>query len=260
MLQFFKMQGIGNDYIYIDQIQNNKNLKFENLAKVLCRRCYEIGSDGIVLIRATNKADAKMVIYNSDGSLAKMCGNATRCVAFYLSKKLKKNNIQILVGGQIVACKILNSNLKNAKVEVVLNMPKIINRLQRQIKNDIYEINVVDVGNLHAVVFVRDFDFDILQNGELINKLIDFKNGVNVEFVKVLAENKIKIKVFERGSGLTKACGSGACACAYVYKKLFDKNTSKLQTVLDGGELEIGFEKNKIKMIGDAKYVYKGEY
>ena len=253
------MQGLGHDYIYIDQIKNNKNINFGILASGLCKRGYGVGADGIIVIKSSNCADAKMIIYNSDGSLAKMCGNATRCVAFYLSKKLNKKNITIQVGNQIANCNILKSGSQSAIVKVEINSPQVLKTIKRQIKNTVYSINIVDVGNLHAVVFVKDFNFNYIQIAKLINKLKDFKDGVNVEFVQIKSLNKIKIKVFERGSGLTKACGSGACASAYLYKRVFNKDAKKIKVCLDGGCLQIEFCKNKTIMTGAAKYVYKGE-
>lgn len=260
MISFVKMHGIGNDYIFIDQIQNEQDLDFTKLANKLSKRNYGVGSDGIIVLKACRYADAKMIIYNSDGSVAKMCGNASRCAALYLAKKLNKKNITLQVVGQILDCEILWVKSKVAKVQVVLKSPKIIKKINRQIQNKKYLMHLVDVGNLHAVIFVEDFNFNIAEVGEIINRLKDFKDGINVEFVKIISNDTIQIKVYERGSGITKACGSGACASAFVFNKIINQNQKNIQVALDGGKLEIKINKDKIIMIGNAEFVYKGEY
>lgn len=251
------MHGIGNDYIYIDETENLQKFDYATISKKLSKRCFSVGSDGIIVIQKSKKADAKIQIYNSDGTKANMCGNASRCVAFYLCKKLNKNNVTIQVANRILNCEVLWKKSNLAKVKVYMGEAKILTTAQRRIKNKSYDLNIVDIGNLHAVVFVENFNFDICQVGKIISNLKEFKNGLNVEFVKIISNNKIKIKVYERGSGLTKSCGSGACASALVFSQI--KNINDIDVCLDGGKLKILINENKINMIGNAEFVYKGE-
>ena len=141
MFNFFKMHGIGNDYIYIDHIQKEQQIDYSRLAKKFSNRNYCIGGDGLIVLKKSKTADAQMLIFNSDGSKAKMCGNATRCSAFYLAKKLNKKNIKIQVCDQVISCHILKQNSKTAKVEVELKTPKITKTIHRQIKDKIYREN-----------------------------------------------------------------------------------------------------------------------
>lgn len=256
MIKFFKMHGIGNDYIFIDNTEQNLKLDFSSLAKKLSKRRFSVGSDGLVVINKCSE-DGEMQIYNSDGTRAKMCGNATRCVAFYLGKKLNKNIVKIKIDKKILTAKILSTRKSKAKVEVNMGKAKYMTCLKRQVTN--YEpFHIASIGNKHCVVFSNNLtNFEKI--GKKINDMPEFGDGINVEFVKVLSRKKIHVKVYERGSGVTLACGSGACACAYVanHLGLCDK---QIQVVLDGGNLDIVIkDDDDVVMKGECEYIYSGE-
>ncbi len=220
MLKFFKMQGLGNDYIFIDNMTNEYSYDFSLLAKKLSRRSFCIGSDGLVEIAQSQTCDCKINIFNSDGTKATMCGNATRCVAFYLYQKTHKKKLTIQSDKKTLICKILKVNSNSAIVQVDMGEANIYK---------VKDFDIVDVGNKHCLQFVDSFNFNIKKLGKNINQ--NFVDGINVEFVKVLSSNKVRVKVFERGSGITKACGSGACAVAYYCNKI-KKLNKKIKIIL----------------------------
>ena len=247
MLKFFKMHGIGNDYIFIDNQNNKQKINFGLLSKKICKRHFGVGSDGLIVIKNHKTLDAEMLIYNSDGSKANICGNATRCTAFYLSKKLGKKNISIFSGNKILNCKILKCNNQKAIVCVNMGSAKILKKAKNRA--------IVDIGNKHLVVLVKNYNFDVQKIGQKLSQ--KFCDGINVEFVKILSNDKIKIKVYERGSGITLACGSGACASCFALNQLFGLSKNIL-VKLDGGNLFVKIG-TQIQMIGESKFVYKGE-
>ncbi len=260
MLKFIKMQGIGNDYIFIDNIKNCYKYNFKTLSKILCKRHFYIGGDGIIVLTKSRICDVKMQIYNSDGSKAKVCGNATRCVAFYIYKILNKKVITIESSNKILKAKIKQVKNNLAYVEVDMGQCKYIKNFNIKIGGKNALCNIASIGNKHCIVFVSQYNFDIKKIGEKINKLDCFKGGVNIEFVKILDKNNIEMKVYERGSGITLACGSGACASAYVCY-LLNKVDKKqpINVKLDGGELKIIINKKNVVMNGVCKFVFKGE-
>jgi len=240
-MKFEKWHGLGNDFILISDFQNKiKNLK--NLAKKLCHRNFGIGADGLVLILPSKIADYKMRIFNPDGTEAEMCGNAIRCVAKYLNKQ--KLKIETLAG-------IIKPEIINNQVRVNMGQAKHIGNFGR--------ITAISIGNPHAVLFVKNFDFNWQKKGQKIeNNTKLFPKKTNVEFVKILNKNNLEIKVWERAAGATLACGTGACAAAYasfLKKKIFSKN---IYVHLPGGKLKINI-KNNIFMTGGAEKVFTGE-
>ena len=241
------MHGIGNDYIFVDNQTNSQKLNYGLLSKKICKRHFGVGSDGLIVIKNHKTQDAEIEIYNSDGSKANICGNATRCTAFYLSKKLGKSDISTFSGGKILNCKVLKSD--NQKAIVCVNMDKA--RIIAKTKDKV----MVDIGNKHLVVLVKNFNFNLQKIGQKLSQKIC--GGINVEFVKVLSKDKIQIKVYERGSGVTLACGSGACASCFALNKVFGLNKI-IQAKLDGGTLLVKIGK-QIQMTGECKFVYKGE-
>ncbi len=260
MLSFFKMHGLGNDYIFIDNMTNQYKYNFKKLSKKLCDRHFSVGGDGIIVLEQSKKCDVKMQIYNSDGSTAKVCGNATRCVAFYIYQKYNKKNIIIQSASKILTAKI--KKVKNNKAFVEVNMGKCFykGKLKTNIGGKIVTCNIASIGNKHCIIFVDNYDFNIDKMGKAINKLEEFKNGINVEFVKVNNINNIEVKVYERGSGVTLACGSGACASSYVCYCLQKINKNMPVFVnLDGGQLNIKINKNNLIMSGECEFVCKGE-
>ncbi len=257
MIKFFKMNGVGNDYIFIDQIGVKNNNISKKIIKNMCDRHFGIGSDGVIVLESCKVADVKIRIYNSDASSATLCGNATRCVAFYMAKKLNKTNISVKSGDKILLCKIQNINSNSAVVSVNIGGAKIVDTKILSFQGQTYKLYITDVGNLHCVVFVKDFCFDYQTLCQEIQNLPCFENGVNVDLA-MIKNGKICLKVCERGSGFTLACGSGACATAYVAcgERLIKDDVIVSQ---HGGKLEIVVGKN-ITMTGTCNYVFDGVY
>ena len=262
---FTKMHGLGNDYIYIDRIRN-KYLNLTNdilprVSRYLSNRHFGVGADGVILIESSNVADFKMRIFNSDGSEAEMCGNGIRCFAKYVydNKLTTKEvfNIETLAG--IKNVKILKSKEGLVQeVEVNMGKPKIEKDLKINVFNKMITLTKVNIGNPHAIIFARNLDnLNIEKYGSIIENNKNFPNRTNVEFVEILDRNLIKLRVWERGSKETYACGTGACAtvATCVYKDLCDK---KVKVLLKGGELNISYKKDDIYMRGIATNVFSG--
>ena len=274
-MHFTKMEGLGNDYIIFDC---TKELKIDNpneLSKKLSNRHFGIGSDGIILIKNSNIADYMMDIYNIDGSRAEMCGNGIRCIGKYIyDKKLTTKNIITIE--TLAGIKELKLNIKNNKVdtitvdmgEPILNpilVPFIPQEKNSQnisliIKNKQFQLTCLSVGNPHAVTIIKNLkDFDVKTYGELIEKNNHFPNKTNVEFIEIQDKKNINMRVWERGSGETLACGTGASAVlvACVLNNLTD---NLVNIHLQGGTLTIEWNKqnNHVYMEGPANIVYEG--
>ncbi len=274
-MHFTKMEGLGNDYIIFDC---TKELKIDNpneLSKKLSNRHFGIGSDGIILIKNSNIADYMMDIYNKDGSRAEMCGNGIRCIGKYIyDKKLTTKNIITIE--TLAGIKELKLNIKNNKVDTItidmgepilnpISVPFIPQDKNSQnisliIKNKQFQLTCLSVGNPHAVTIIKNLkDFDVKAYGELIEKNNHFPNKTNVEFIEIQDKKNINMRVWERGSGETLACGTGASAVlvACVLNNLTD---NLVNIHLQGGTLTIEWNKqnNHIYMEGPANIVYEG--
>ncbi len=282
-IKFSKMHGLGNSYIYIDCVRENNFFLDEKkifvLAKKLSDKNFGIGADGLILILKSDKADFKMRIINSDGTEAEMCGNGIRCVGkFVYEKKLvdenKKNlEIETLAGIKKLELEIKNNLVENVKVDMgkacfdvkKIGMTGNKNKIDLVVDNKKFVCECVSIGNPHAVIFLDDLDFknlDVKKYGYEIENNICFRNRINVEFAKIKNKNCIDVKVWERGSGITLACGTGACAVFAVALKnnLIDKNKI-IKIKLPGGELNIfGDEKENIFMSGEAKNICDGSF
>lgn len=271
MLNFIKMQGTGNNYIYIDCLDKEiENYDFSILSKQISDVNYGIGSDGLIIISKSNIADAKMLIFNKDGSEGEMCGNGIRCVGKYIyDKYLKKDNILIETKSGVKRIMIEENNITvemgypifNPKnIPVLLNDDIILNK-EIIINNKKYYINCVSMGNPHTVIFVEDVEkIDIEQIGKLIQSNNIFPHSCNVEFVEVINKNKIKMRVYERGSGETYSCGTGACASVVmgVFNNLLSYN-EEIEVNLKGGTLYITYN-DEVYMKGPAEYICEGKY
>lgn len=271
-LKFTKMQGLGNDYIYINCIDKEYEKIIENVSK-LSNRNFGIGSDGVILILKSDIADFKMRIFNSDGTEAKMCGNGIRCVGKFLYDKgiTKKEELSIETLSGIKKLKLDIKNNKVISVEVDMGKPHFkpneipvmgdSNKVQIQLEDEELELICVSIGNPHAVAIVNNVDnINIEKYGLIIENNIKFPERTNVEFVEVLDNKNIKMRVWERGAKETMACGTGACASTIVCNT--EGYTSNQVTVhLKGGELNINWNKenNHIYMIGPAETVFEGE-
>ncbi|MDO5344391.1 MAG: diaminopimelate epimerase [Lachnospiraceae bacterium] len=274
-MKFTKMQGIGNDYVYVNCFQE----KVENpgqVAKRISDRHFGIGSDGLILIKPSDVADFEMEMYNSDGSLGAMCGNGIRCVAKYVYDYGLTNQTSISVNTKS-GIKYLDLTVENGKVSLVkVDMGAPILEAERipavweteQILNapitvadTPYRMTCVSMGNPHCVVPVEDVDgLKIEAVGPLFEHHKIFPDRVNTEFVRVLDRNTVQMRVWERGAGETWACGTGACATA-VACILNGWTEDEVLVKLRGGDLKIFWErqKNRVYMTGPAEVVFEGE-
>lgn len=276
-IEFTKMQGCGNDYIYINCIEH-EIANPEKLAIKMSQRHFEVGSDGIVLICASKVADAKMRMFNIDGSEGKMCGNAIRCIGKYLydNKIVNKKNISIETLSGIkylelstnkkdlvdyVTVDMGYASFKPSDIDLTVNH-EIINEAHT-INNNDYNITCVSMGNPHMVIYEKNIkDLDLDKIGPVFENYEIFKNKVNTEFVEIKSENELNMRVYERGSGETYACGTGACAVVSAsVKNGICKPDSNVIVHLIGGTLEIKVDKDyKVFMKGPARLVYTGVY
>lgn len=274
-MKFTKMQGIGNDYVYVNCFQE----KVENpgqVAKRISDRHFGIGSDGLILIKPSDVADFEMEMYNSDGSLGAMCGNGIRCVAKYVYDYGLTNQTSISVNTKS-GIKYLDLTVENGRVSLVkVDMGAPILEVERipavweteQILNapitvadTPYRMTCVSMGNPHCVVPVEDVDgLKIEAVGPLFEHHKIFPDRVNTEFVRVLDRNTVQMRVWERGAGETWACGTGACATA-VACILNGWTEDEVLVKLRGGDLKIFWErqKNRVYMTGPAEVVFEGE-
>lgn len=288
-MKFTKMHGIGNDYVYVNCLEETVRNPQE-LAKFVSDRHFGIGSDGLILIKPSQAADFEMAMYNADGSQGMMCGNGIRCVAKYVYEHGLTDKtvlcIETLAGMKYVELEIKDGNVERVRVnmgrpefaarkipvrypagadgaaackdgqavkEQVVNEPVIIN-------GTAYRMTCVSMGNPHCVVYVEDVDgLEIEKIGPAFEHHACFPDRVNTEFVKVLDRHTVQMRVWERGSGETLACGTGACAvaAASVLNGLTD---TSVRVRLSGGELDIRWDKEAdlIYMAGPAETVFEG--
>lgn len=278
-MMFFKMQGLGNDYVYIDCINGKEPIDIKNLTNRLSNRHFGVGSDGLILLCKSKVADLKMRMFNSDGSEAQMCGNGIRCVA-KLAYELgliceEITTIETLSGIKTLKLNIVKGKVKTVEVDMgapILDATKIpvsssakiedkkVNA-EVKVKNKKIELTCVSMGNPHAVTFVNDIkNFKVAEYGPILENADIFPEKANIEFVEVVDKNNIKMRVWERGSGETLACGTGACS-SVVASSLNGYTDRKVNVQLLGGNLEIEWKPNDhVHMTGPAVTVFKGEW
>ena len=274
-IRFTKMQGCGNDYIYVNcmtkMIDNPEGLSFR-----LSDRHFGIGGDGLVLILKSKVADARMRMFNLDGSEGEMCGNAIRCVAKYLrDKKIVTKDvmtIETLAGIKTVTLHKQYNEVRSvtvdmgraefepAKIPVLWEGARMVGETVTIGRQD-YSVTAVSMGNPHAVTFVQDTDkVDLEKIGPRFEHDKLFPERVNAEFVQVLDENTIRMRVWERGSGETWACGTGACAAAVAAcENGFCKKGSDITVKLRGGNLVVRYTDESVLMTGNCETVFEGE-
>ncbi|MBR6902884.1 MAG: diaminopimelate epimerase [Clostridia bacterium] len=260
-MHFTKMQGLGNDYLYV---YGNVPEKIKEICVRLSERHFGAGSDGMIFISPSSVADFKMRIFNADGSEAKMCGNGIRCVGKYVYEKgyTEKTNLRIetLSGIKTLNLRLIAGKVKQVSVD--MGRAEVSKDITVPLENGEIICTPVSVGNPHAVIFVKNAENSAVSTiGPQMEHSELFPGGVNTEFAEVIGDNIIRMRVWERGSGITLACGTGACAVvsAAVSKGLceFDQ---PITVKLDGGTLEIAVNhKYKITMTGPAETVYEGE-
>jgi diaminopimelate epimerase len=274
-MKFTKMQGAGNDYIYVNAMQEQVGDP-SALAIALSDRHFGVGSDGLVLIMASDFADFRMRMFNSDGSEAEMCGNASRCVGKFvfdkgLTKKtsltletkagLKKLDLKIENGLVSTVCVDMGEPILepalipvNVPGDKAIQIPLTIDQIE-------YEINCVSMGNPHAVIFTQDIDaLNLPELGPKFEMNELFPKRTNTEFVEILDQEHVKMRVWERGAGETLACGTGACA-VLVAGVLSGRLNRKAVVDLRGGSLQIAWDvqNNHVYMTGGAVTVFEGE-
>ena len=253
-IKAFKMDGLGNDFVIIDQRENTINLSKDQIIKI-CDRNY-IGCDQLILIKKNRKIDAGLEFYNSDASVSGACGNGTRCVAALLAKENNKKEIILWTSGGILKSKILDDNLVETDIGISktkwneiplvedLNTKNLNIKILNKDNKEHFGGTAVNVGNPHVVFFVDSIeDYDLGQIGPEIENHKCFPEKCNVTLAKIINKNLIKVKVWERGAGLTKACGTAACATAMTgYISKLVENKTDIEFAL--GKLSIFIDKN----------------
>ncbi len=270
-MEFFKMHGTGNDFIFIEDFENKYKGEESNMAKKLCHRRFGVGADGLVVVRNSEIAQAKMEIINSDGSWANMCGNAIRCFSKYCFEKniVSTNVFDIETGDGVKTVEVFVDDNKIV-TEVKVFMGEIsfdgklvpLNNKESLIDEEIivdkksYRATTLCVGVPHTVIIGEKNQYDV-EEGSKIEKFNLFLEGTNVNFVEIVDRDNIKVKTWERGAGATYSCGTGCSAAAVVCNKLGHSN-NLVNVYVPGGKLKIKIEGNKIYMIGPAEYICRG--
>lgn len=273
-MQFEKMQAAGNDYIYVNLFEERVDDP-GLLSRRISDRHFGVGSDGLVLIGPDDEGDFSMKMYNADGSEGAMCGNAARCVAKYLYERglTSKKEIALSTKSGIKHLS-LTVNPDTNEVETIrvdmgkavfsdpalVTIPEMVN-YPLQVNGKEYSISFVSMGNPHVVIFMDGIDnLEIEKIGPVIENHPLFPQRTNVEFIEVIDPTHLKMRVWERGSGETLACGSGACA-SLVAGVITNRCDPKASIQLKGGMLEVGWERenNQVFLTGDAHFVFRGE-
>ncbi|MDR1416587.1 MAG: diaminopimelate epimerase [Prevotellaceae bacterium] len=274
-MKFTKMHGAGNDYVYIDCTKGEVANPHE-LSKKVSDRHFGVGSDGLVLICKSDVADFRMRMFNADGSEAQMCGNAVRCIGKYVYDKglTTKTSLTLETLAGVKHLTLFVNGGKVYKVTVDMGLPELLPAkipvavdgeravgLPLEVDGKVFQMTCVSMGNPHAVTFVKDVkSFDVHHIGRLIECHALFPEKVNVEFVEPLSADELSMRVWERGSGETWACGTGACA-TLVAATLNNLSNGKATIHLLGGDLEVEWDKTSghVYMTGGATTVFEGE-
>jgi diaminopimelate epimerase len=276
IMRFTKMEGCGNDYVYVDCFREQFPTDPVALSRSVSDRHFGIGSDGLILICPSQVADARMRMYNQDGSEAEMCGNGIRCVAKYVYDHgiVRKPTLRIETGRGILSLDLeLNGGLvRRVRVDMgepILEAARIPTTLpgsppadqNLEVDAQRYAVTCVSMGNPHCVQFVDDVDrAPVTTLGPRIETHPRFPQRTNVEFVQVLSRGELRMRVWERGSGETWACGTGACAVA-VASAVTNRTDRRVLAHLRGGDLELDWASNgHVFMTGPAVEVFSGEW
>ena len=265
MKEFYKYHGAGNDFIMIDNLKKNSSVIDVNKIKLLCDRHFGIGADGLILLESSDKADCFMNYYNADGTAAEMCGNGVRCVARFFMEQTKSKpqelSIDTRTGIKKVICNADGSFSVNMGAPA-FSHPDFPN-IPLMLENILFEF--VSMGNPHAVGMVKNInEVDISLIGPKIENDSHFPNKINIELVEKIVNDHFRVKVWERGSGATLSCGSGACAVYAILKKE-NRNIKQITLEFPGGNLILESGENRngspkdIWLTGPTKCVFKGK-
>jgi diaminopimelate epimerase len=271
-MKFWKMHGLGNDYIVIDNRDEKiSDAEATELSLKLCKRRFSVGADGLLFASNSNVTDVKMRIFNADGSEAEMCGNGIRCFAKYCYEnsiaRKSEFTVETLAGVKRVWLTVENGLVQSVMVDMgapalerskipMLGQGTCINE-ELQVNGEAYKVTCLSVGNPHCVIFVDAVDdFPVQRVGSKIETHRLFPKRTNVEFAQVLSENEVNVRVWERGCGETLACGTGACATV-VAGNLLKKLGSKVRVHLVGGDLEVEYAE-RLFLNGPAEKVFEG--
>lgn len=270
-MEFIKMQGAGNDFLFIldwkDEYLNNE----EEIAKKICNRRFGVGADGAVFVRKSQISDAKMIIINSDGSRPNMCGNAIRCFGKYLYEKkiVTKKIITVETGDGVKELILTVNDMEKVEfIRVYMGIPSFDGKnipvkdgkkiLEENILvcGEKYKISTVLMGVPHTVVVEENKEYNV-EEGSKIEKFELFPEGTNVNFVQKIDNENIKVRTWERGAGATLACGTGCCA-SVVILNLLGVVKDKVNVYAPGGRLFIEIEGKKVYMTGEAEFICEG--
>jgi diaminopimelate epimerase len=277
-MRFTKMHGIGNDYVYLDVFRDGPPQHPAQLAIAVSDRHKGIGSDGLILIEPSNIADARMRMFNADGSESEMCGNGIRCVAKYVYDHgiARKTDLSIETGRGVLALQLFpgpGDRIERVRVNMgvpILRASEIPTTLvgdppvqvPLHVAEKTLSVTCVSMGNPHCVTFVDELTDDwVWRIGSLVEKHPAFPRRVNAEFMQVMSRTEMRMRVWERGSGETQACGTGACAAA-VAGVLTGKTERNVLIHLPGGDLELSWpsDESPVFMTGPATEVFTGEW
>ena len=274
-MKFTKMHGIGNDYVYVNCFEETVKDPAA-VAKFVSDRHFGIGSDGLILIRPSEIADCEMDMYNLDGSQGAMCGNGIRCVAKYVYDHgiVDKTSLSIATRSGIKYVDLTICDGKASMVKVNMGSPiltakeiPVVAETEQVINAPItvdgkeYHMTAVSMGNPHAIIYVDDVDsLDLEKIGPSFENHVCFPDRVNTEFVQVIDRHTVKMRVWERGSGETLACGTGACAAVVAaVENGYCKKGVDVTVKVRGGDLLVNYTDDRITLTGDCNTVYKGE-
>ncbi|HSQ88483.1 diaminopimelate epimerase [Romboutsia sp.] len=274
MIQFQKFQGTGNDFI-VFKVSDLNTINYSELAKRVCHRHFGIGADGMIVVEKSDVADVKMCFYNADGSIATMCGNGIRCFSkFVYENNIVNNtkfNVETLAG--IMKVEVIVEDNKVNFVKVNLGKPLFSSKeIPKDIEGEYYinkeitvdneklKISSLVIGTIHTVLFVEDFNgMDFERIGKVIENNEIFPIKTNVNFCKVIDKENIEVLTWEKGVGITLACGTGAAASAIISSIIYNCG-KKINVKVKGGKLLIEEKEGEIFMIGPTELICKGEY
>lgn len=273
-MKFTKMHGLGNDFVIIDN-RMGEYRDYSSIAKKLCERSVSIGADGVMFLEKSDKADMKMVIYNSDGSYAEMCGNGIRCFAYYIYSKgiIGSSKMIIETGDGLKDAEVVKDDKSSDTGIVRISMGKAVTDKEKLnfngyennmyyekiIGNRKFNCSTLELGVPHTILYVdKVLTEEVLSYGKLIERDSDYPKGTNANFVKVINKDEFEIRTFERGAGMTFACGTGTCAAAKAcFVNGFTSNRVTAHLVY--GDMYITVRDDGIIMEGPAKIVFEGE-